>query len=52
MFLVYAVDVDHPHHKASRALLDAARQRSAILSTDCCEHESQQNPQNLYLQYR
>lgn len=29
--LVYAMDADHPHHAASRALLDAARNRSATL---------------------
>ncbi len=29
--LVYAVDADHPHHRASRALLDAARNGSTTL---------------------
>jgi predicted nucleic acid-binding protein len=29
--LVYAMDADDPHHAASRALLDSARNRSAIL---------------------
>jgi uncharacterized protein len=29
--LVYAVDADHPHHATSRALLDAARNRSTTL---------------------
>jgi uncharacterized protein len=29
--LVYAMDADHPHHTASRALLDAARTRSTTL---------------------
>lgn len=29
--LVYAMDTDHPQHAASRALLQAARERSTIL---------------------
>jgi predicted nucleic acid-binding protein len=29
--LIYAMDADHPHHAASRVLLDAARNSAAIL---------------------
>jgi predicted nucleic acid-binding protein len=38
--LVYAMDADHPHHAASRALLDAARNRSTtlyVMSQILCE---------------
>src|SRR5438445_795431 len=35
--LVYAMNADHPHHKASRALIDAAHQRAATLYVTCSD---------------